>query len=128
LHYQNGGRYSALNPYLDQFDAFGAPDDDNDRLALVHMGKDSLATRTLREWNPDKYQATIDLIEPKLMSRLIQDYRRAAKGEFVVSIETLNDMAEAHGKMVRMDYIRILLRFKCEDKGEVIVSHSELLR
>lgn len=128
LYYRNGGLYSALAPYQDQFDAFHLPEKDENGLKLFHMGRNSLATRTLREWNPEKYQATIDRIPANLMMRLRRDYNRASTGEFVTSIETLNDMAEAHGKMVRMDYIRILIRFECEEVGPLIVSHSELLR
>ncbi|MGH1465795.1 MAG: hypothetical protein ACRBBQ_10590 [Cognatishimia sp.] len=128
IYYQCGGLYSALEPFKEQFDAYYVPEPGDQGVRLFHMGKESLTTRTLQEHNPDKLQATLNAAPANLKATFLHDYRRATHGEFVFGIEHLNAMAEKHGQMVRMDYMRLLIRFDCEDNGPLIINLSELLR
>ena len=92
------------------------------------MGSDSLTSRTLRRTDPQQLQKSLDNAPKTLRDSFLADYKRVASGEFLYSIETLDAFAADHKERIRLDYLRLLIRFESEEDGAVIVNLSELLR
>ena len=128
IYYRSGGLLSGLEPYIEQVDIFHAPQHGDTRLRVFRMGKESLTSKTLKRTDKDQLQQSLDAAPPQLRMRFLKDYELAAKGEFLYTIETLNAAAVDHGERIRMDYLRLLIRFDSEDHGPLIVNLSELLR
>lgn len=128
IYYRSGGLLSALAPFLEQVDIYHAPQQGDDRLRLYRMGRESLTSRTLRRTDPQQLQKSLDNAPQTLRDTFLADYKRAATGEFLYSIETLDAFAADHSERVRLDYLRLLIRFESEADGAVIVNLSELLR
>lgn len=128
IYYRSGGLLSALAPFLEQVDVYFAPKQDETRLRLYRMGSDSLTSRTLRRTDPQQLQKSLDNAPKTLRDSFLADYKRVASGEFLYSIETLDAFAADHKERIRLDYLRLLIRFESEEDGAVIVNLSELLR
>ena len=128
IYYRSGGLLSGLTPYLEQVDIFYAPQHGDTHLRVYRMGKESLTSKTLKRTDKEQLQKSLDAAPPQLRMRFLADYQLAAKGEFLYTIESLNANAVDHGERIRMDYLRLLIRFDSEEEGPLIVNLSELLR
>ena len=128
IYFRSGGLISALEPFIEQVDLYCAPQAMDSRLKVYRMGKESLASKTLQRTDPEQLQKSLDAAPEQLKFRFLTDYRRAATGEFIYSIETLNAFAADHKERIRLDYLRLLIRFESEEDGPLIVNLSELLR
>jgi hypothetical protein len=128
IYYRCGGLLSGLEPYIEQVDVYYAPQHGDKGLRVFRMGKESLTSKTLKRTDIKQLQNSLDAAPEKMQRRFLADYQLAARGEFLFTIETLNATAVDHPEQVRMDYLRLLIRFESEDHGPVIVNLSELLR
>lgn len=128
IYFRSGGQITALEPFIEHVDIYYAPRDADLRLRVFRMGSESLTSKTLKGANQDQLQKSLDAAPEDLKARFLADYRRAATGEFVYSIETLNAAAADHAERVRLDYLRLLVQFHSDQHGPLIVNLSEFLR
>ncbi len=127
--YKYGRQMSGYDQIKEWFDVYRAPSDRSNRIEVLRMGSNSLASRTLGGSNLKSLQYALDEVRDNdLQKRLLASYQNAAEGHPVLSEESLNVLAPGHAEQIRMDYLRLLLPVEVDSGEQAIISYSKPLR
>lgn len=124
-HKLAGGRLSEMEPWLEYVDLYFPPAPDDQTLRPFRMGKDSLASNTLRNYGREALQEALKSSGNEVLdARLKASYEAALGGVPIISMEELDEEVSVEPFHIKLNYARLLLKVFGDEDEEYILNYS----
>jgi hypothetical protein len=128
LHVRGGGQLGAFEKVLKYCDRYQCLDPTADRVSVLSVGEQSLASITMGASDPALLQIALNTVpDDSLRKKLINDHQETQRRGSLCTIEELNVQMPNKPIRVKMDYIRVLLLVSDETGSKSILAFAALV-